>query len=733
MNSFVHVMSSCESTWQAGSTLDLFQSDDESGLDVCLSCFNGGCTGRNTPNHSQRHYRKTSHALVMNLKRRVKSGRDADQQPSKLQKLEIVPEREPEYDWSCTVRCVACSTEWEKDSEEIAAAEAVVKAIISSISAQKKINVQAWQEEAVPCDHTKSLTQETGLVTKLGIRDQCSECDMKDNLWICLTCGSIGCGRKQYDGTGGNGHGASHFDATRHPVAVKLGTISPEGSADVHCYICSEMRVDPKLSEHLSTFGIDLAGMEKTERTMAELQLEQNMKFDFSMVTDDGKQLEAVHGAGLTGLKNLGNSCYISSSVQSLFLLETFRQKYFDNAVEHFNKCQRDCSSCFVCQASKLSTGLWNGERHVISPWMFKSVTASGHAEFSTARQQDASEFLSYLFKVIQRSDPENAQALVAPFTFGQQQELACASCGDTRFQHSKSTMLSLQLSNVLASSDDNVTVSDQLHLTQFLEKTFSPDSVEAKCSKCGANEKHKCIKMTNAPEYLAMSLSRYVMRNWVPQKIDMSVMVPFTNLDISPFIGVAMDAAVEEEPSVDEAVLMELTGMGFPLAKCKKAIIETGNSGSEAALNWIFEHMDDVVEEESNNSREPVVSQESIQMLIDAGFTKEKATLALKETGGDMERAFDWILSHPDKSEEIANPAGSTETTNSTKSTNYNLVAFISHKGPSVHCGHYIAHVKDTTGRWIMFNDERVVVADPQPPATAAEKAYVYIYQRQK
>jgi ubiquitin carboxyl-terminal hydrolase 5/13 len=35
--------------------------------------------------------------------------------------------------------------------------------------------------------------------------------------------------------------------------------------------------------------------------------LEQNLKFDFSMTTEDGKQLEPKFGAGYTGLKNLGN------------------------------------------------------------------------------------------------------------------------------------------------------------------------------------------------------------------------------------------------------------------------------------------------------------------------------------------------------------------------------------------------------------------------------------------
>lgn len=59
----------------------------------------------------------------------------------------------------------------------------------------------------------------------------CTKCDLKENLWLCLTCGSLGCGRQQFGGLGGNGHGLQHFEETRHPVSVKLGTITPEGNA----------------------------------------------------------------------------------------------------------------------------------------------------------------------------------------------------------------------------------------------------------------------------------------------------------------------------------------------------------------------------------------------------------------------------------------------------------------------------------------------------------------------
>ena len=56
-----------------------------------------------------------------------------------------------------------------------------------------------------------------------------------------------------------------------HPVAVKLGTITPEGTADVFCYTCGEERLDEKLAQHLGHFGIKIDSQQKTEKTLGEL------------------------------------------------------------------------------------------------------------------------------------------------------------------------------------------------------------------------------------------------------------------------------------------------------------------------------------------------------------------------------------------------------------------------------------------------------------------------------
>ena len=106
-----------------------------------------------------------------------------------------------------------------------------------------------------------------------------------------LTDGTILCGRKYFDGefitlslppdpltlgvkfhsspqppgSGGNNHAVEYYDTTKYPLAVKLGTITPDG-ADVYSYDEDDMVLDPKLNEHLAHFGIDIASMTKVCR-----------------------------------------------------------------------------------------------------------------------------------------------------------------------------------------------------------------------------------------------------------------------------------------------------------------------------------------------------------------------------------------------------------------------------------------------------------------------------------
>lgn len=143
-----------------------------------------------------------------------------------------------------------------------------------------------------------------------------------------MICGHLGCGRKNYDGSGGNGHASQHFENEHHSVSLKLGTISPDGSASIYCYACDEDVSDEQLGEHLSKLGIDVLKQTKTEKSITELNLEANLSLTLSKVLEEGKILVPIFGSGNTGMENLGNTCYLNSIVQVLFSFPEFKN-YF--------------------------------------------------------------------------------------------------------------------------------------------------------------------------------------------------------------------------------------------------------------------------------------------------------------------------------------------------------------------------------------------------------------------
>lgn len=124
--------------------------------------------------------------------------------------------------------------------------------ILESLSSTRQLEVKAWEEEITACEHTLVFEQyATGSTPGEGMHFShlaytrksnfhtsglacCASCALTSNLWLCLTCGALGCGRPQYGGTGGNGHALKHYETTQHPLCVKLGTITPEGGGGLY-------------------------------------------------------------------------------------------------------------------------------------------------------------------------------------------------------------------------------------------------------------------------------------------------------------------------------------------------------------------------------------------------------------------------------------------------------------------------------------------------------------------
>ena len=66
-------------------------------------------------------------------------------------------------------------------------------------------------------------------------------------------------------------------------------------------------------------------------------------------------------GLSLTGLQNLGNSCYLASVVQVLFSLPPFIEAYYQHAPQIVAAPPSDPTADMNVQLAKLATGLLSG------------------------------------------------------------------------------------------------------------------------------------------------------------------------------------------------------------------------------------------------------------------------------------------------------------------------------------------------------------------------------------
>ena len=571
----------------------------------------------------------------------------------------------------------------------------------------------------------------------------CSMCDLKENLWLCLQCGNLGCGRAQFGGTGGNGHGLRHTELTSHAPAVKLGSITPEGTADIYCYACNDERTDPELVAHLAHWGINIAERQKTEKSLVEMQIEQNLRWEFSMTTEDGKELEPMFGQGFTGLKNLGNSCYMASILQCLFSMPAFQDRYY-HPKDHPPACQTPAEDLEI-QLRKMADGLLSGryshpDSDVVAseyspeiphqkglvPAMLKRLIGRGHEEFSTMRQQDAFELLLHLLKLITRSShPAALSDPVQSFRFVMEQRLQCTSCRKVRYRTDEQDNISvpvpvrrkLRVVNGDPKDEKQKDEFEPVTLKECLDVFTGSELVEFKCPACGSKDGFtKSSMFKTFPDTLAVNARRFELVNWVPTKLDVPVVVgdePF-DLDAYKSFGKQENEELLPEDTGDmdganvgftpnETALAQLEGMGFPRIRCEKALHATGNTDAETAMAWLFEHMEDPdidtplsVGSVTGHGAGGGVNPESIETLGAMGIGAPQARKALNETDGDVNRALDWVFSHPDDQgdfgDEDLNAVVEGEKKiagNAELPATFKLQSIVCHKGASIHAGY--------------------------------------------
>ncbi|XP_078064602.1 ubiquitin carboxyl-terminal hydrolase 5-like, partial [Mustelus asterias] len=249
----------------------------EAGLYICMNTFLG--FGKQ---HVEKHYQKTGQRAYLHLRRtrlpKVDDGSSGAGDPPKKKPTRLaigveggfdVDTENFEYDEEVKVVILPENAIIPRESLTLMSTavrdrvSASIDAMLAADSASRKQEIQAWDGEVRQVSkHALGLKQMGNNLRIPPCGWKCSRCDLKENLWLNLTDGTILCGRRYFDGSGGNNHALEHYKQCGYPLAVKLGTITPDG-ADVYSYDEDDMVLDPNLAEHLSHFGINMMKMQK--------------------------------------------------------------------------------------------------------------------------------------------------------------------------------------------------------------------------------------------------------------------------------------------------------------------------------------------------------------------------------------------------------------------------------------------------------------------------------------
>ncbi|XP_028984778.1 ubiquitin carboxyl-terminal hydrolase 5 isoform X4 [Betta splendens] len=789
--------------------------ESEGGLYLCMNSFLGFGS-----QYVDRHHARSGQRAYLHITRIRKakeddsnsgSGHPPKKKPTRLA-IGIEGGFDVEQDqYEEDVKVVILPDRQEVTSEDLATMPDVVRervslsmaGIMAADSVSHALQVQQWDGEVrQESRHAADLKQlDNGLkIPPSGWR--CEVCDLQENLWMNLTDGKVLCGRRYFDGSGGNNHALLHFQETGYPLAVKLGTITPDG-ADVYSYDEDDMVLDSKLPEHLSHFGIDMMTMEKTERTMTELEIAVNQRVgEWEVIQESGTTLRPLFGPGLTGMKNLGNSCYLNSVMQVLFTIPDFQNKYVSNIDKIINEAPSDPTQDFKTQVAKLGYGLLSGEYSKpttdsgnengaseprgdqlgIAPQMFKALIGRGHPEFSTNRQQDAQEFLLHFINMVERncrSGPNPSEA----FRFLVEERIVCQQSQKAKYTQRVDYIVQLPVPMDQATNTDELqeaerrreegdtsapTVRAQIPFTACMAALSEPETLTDFWSSAvqAKTTATKTTRFASFSDYLVIQIKKFTFGlDWVPKKLDVSIDVPDT-LDLSALRATGQQPGEEllpevappplmtpdvevKAPVLDDSTVSQLCEMGFPLEACRKAVYYTGNTGIDAAMNWIMSHMDDpdfsaplvLPGCSSGPGTTPTesLSEEHLATIVSMGFSRDQATKALRATSNVLDRAVDWIFSHLDDLESMDVSEGGRSAAESEGGRDpppgprvrdgegkYELFAFISHMGTSTMCGHYVCHIKKDQ-QWVIFNDQKVCASEKPPK----DLGYLYFYRR--
>ncbi|KAG5682111.1 hypothetical protein PVAND_011490 [Polypedilum vanderplanki] len=450
--------------------------------------------------------------------------------------------------------------------------------------------------------------------TKGDQKTECLDCkNAKDN-WLCLKCGGIYCSRYV------NEHAKLHSESASHLVSMSINTTS------VFCYACNEFVMNDDEEDELNDIRSEIHSFNDMNTSDSEVEEastkssnhphnHQHQQHDATSSTstssyDSGlDSLPSVSGINLrprkrtksddedtaapknskkkmtekrkgVGLKNLGNTCFMNSVLQSLHNIREFTF-YFSNLPKmeqtkprlYTRSIKENLDEVFLIEELRkvlvdLNSGIENNKSAVSPECLFLCVWKVAPL-FRGYHQHDAHEFLRYMLDrlhtelqsvsgaISQTATNSKMKNFVCPTTakkgssfvtsiFGGTllSEVKCLICGGTSKKHDPFLDLSLDIPekyyNVIDETSDNK--KPECHISDCLSSFVAVEELTETelyyCSNCKKKQKStKRFWIRRLPNVLCLHIKRFRWNSYYRTKIDLQIKFPIQALDLTKFV----------------------------------------------------------------------------------------------------------------------------------------------------------------------------------------------------